>query len=89
MDQLKEDVFSQLFAAGSVKWVDVRLVSDGRAIIAYTLQNGTQGFVFTKRGQVKHYKADTALRFLRSVGLSSVKVEMAAWDLSGQRELLR
>lgn len=79
-DQLKEDVFGQLFASGAVRYVDVHISPDGRAMVLYTMQNGVQGFVHTKRGQVKLYKPETALRLLRTLGLVTVKVEMKDWN---------
>lgn len=79
-DQLKEDVFGQLFASGAVRYVDVQIAPDGRAMVLYTLNTGVQGFVHTKRGQVKLYKPETALRLLRTLGLVSVKVEMKDWN---------
>lgn len=87
-DCLKEDVFRHLFETGAIKYVDLQLGADGRAVVIYTQLNGAVGLVHTKRGDVKHYKPETAMRFLRECGLASVKVDMAAWDLSGQASLL-
>ncbi len=81
-DTLREDVFSQLFASGAVRYVDIELGPDGRAMIRYTMQNGVQGAVHTKRGQVKRYKPETALRVLRLLGVASTKIEMKDWQPS-------
>lgn len=79
-DTLREDVFAQLFASGAVRYVDIELVADGRAMIRYTMQNGVQGVVHTKRGQVKRCKPETALRALRLLGVASLKIEMKDWQ---------
>lgn len=81
-DQLREDVFSQLFASGAVRLVEMEILPDGRAVVRYTMQNGVQGAVHTKRGQVKRYKPETALRALRELGIVSVKVDMRDWEPS-------
>lgn len=87
-DKLREDVFRHLFGTGGIKYVDLRLGSDGRAVVVYTQLNGVQGVVHTKRGDVKYYKPETALRFLREMGLASVKVDMAQWQLNAQQGTL-
>lgn len=81
-------MFEQLFTTGGIKFVDLRLGPDGRAVVIYTLLNGSQGLVHTKRGGVKYYKPETALRFLRELGCASVKVDMTGWQLNGQRSLI-
>lgn len=87
-NQLREDVFEQLFASGAVRFCDLHIDFDGRAMVVYTLNTGAHGYIYTKRGQIKLYKPDTALRFLRSLGLASVKVEMKDWNPSMQQGVL-
>lgn len=84
-DKLREDVFAQLFTSGAVRFVDMDLGADGRAVIRYTMQNGVQGVVHTKRGEIKRYKPETALRALRLLGIVSMKVEMKDWHPSMQQ----
>lgn len=79
-DQLREDVFAQLFAAGVVRYVDMEIGPDGRAVIRYTMQNGVLGVIHTKRGEVKRYKAETALRALRLFGIATMKIDMKDWQ---------
>lgn len=86
--QLREEGFSQIFASGGVRAVEMTMDSAGRVVIAYTLQTGVQGVVHTKRGDVKQYKPETAMRFLRSVGLARVCVDMSAWCLSSHQGAL-
>lgn len=86
--QLREEGFSQIFASGGVRAVEMTMDSAGRAVIAYTLQTGVQGVVHTKRGDVKQYKPETAMRFLRSIGLARVCVDMSAWCLSSHQGAL-
>ncbi len=80
MQNLKEDVFVQLFRAGAIRSVTVSIQND-RATVGYVTGDGVQGSIFTKRGDVKHYRIDTALRFLRETGLHSVQVDMQFWHL--------
>lgn len=80
MEKLQEKVFATLFAAGSVKYVDIHIDGCGRAICVYQTAQGITGTIHTKLGKVKHYKPETALRFLRGLGLVTVKVEMKNWS---------
>lgn len=80
--QLREDSFSQIFASGGVRTVEMKLDSAGRAVVVYTLQTGAQGLVHTKRGELKHYKPETAMRFLRSLGCARICIDLSAWTLS-------
>lgn len=79
-DQLREDVFGQLFSSGGVRFVDIQIAADGRALIIYTLNTGAQGYIHTKRGELKRYKPETALRLIRGLGAITVKVEMRDWN---------
>lgn len=89
MDKLRETVFQTLFQAGSIRYVDMHIGPDGRALLIYQTIQGVSGHIHTKAGDVKHYKPETALRFLRSVGLVAVKVHMENWHpTSGQGQLL-
>lgn len=87
-DRLREDVFAQLFASGAIRYVDMEIGPDGRAMIRYTMQNGVLGVVHTKRGEVKRYKSETALRVLRLLGIVTLKVDMKDWSPSAQQGLL-
>lgn len=80
MQQLKEDFVADLFRTGAVKSFSLE-IRDGHAKIAYKLMDGTMGMVHTKRNEPKQYRIETALRFLRGLGLASVTVEMAGWTL--------
>jgi len=84
-DKLREDVFAQLFTSGAVRFVDMELGPDGRAVIRYTMQNGVLGVVHTKPGEIKRYKPETALRALRLLGIVSLKVEMKDWHPATQQ----
>lgn len=84
-DKLREDVFAQLFTSGAVRYVDMELGTDGRAVVRYTMQNGVQGVVHTKRGEIKRYKPETALRALRLLGIVSIKIEMKDWQPAMQQ----
>lgn len=80
MPKMREEVFEQVFRSGAVASVRVTVLN-GRSVINYRTGEGVEGCIHTKRGQPKEYRIDTALRFLRSVGLSTVEVDMRAWAL--------
>lgn len=86
MQNLKEDLVADLFRTGAIRAFSLE-VRDGHACIVYTLLDGTKGVVHTKRGEAKEYRIETALRFLRSLGLAAVMVEMTGWSLT-QKSLL-
>lgn len=77
--QFREELFDQVFRSGGIKSVRV-VVINGRAVINYVTGDGVDGCVHTKRGQAKEYRFETALRFLCSVGLAVVEVDMRAWS---------
>lgn len=87
MHKMREEVFDQVFRAGAIRWVRV-VVRDGRGSIVYVTGEGLDGVIYTKRGEVKLYRIETALHFLRRIGLASVEVDMHAWSLDGQSVLL-
>lgn len=80
MEDLKEDIFAQIVGAGLVRSVSLE-VRDGHASIVYRLIEGGTGSVHTKRGEVKQYRIETALRLLRSLGITSVAVDMSTWSV--------
>lgn len=79
MPKMREEVFEQVFRAGAVASVRVTVIN-GRAVINYRTGEGIDGCIHTKRGQPKEYRIETALRFLRAVGLAAVEVDMSAWS---------
>lgn len=86
MQNLKEDLVSDLFRTGAIKAFSLE-IREGQALIHYKMLDGTPGCIHTKRGQPKEYRIETALRFLRSLGVAGVTVDMAAWSV-GQKGLL-
>lgn len=77
---LKEDMFAQLYHAGALGAVTVR-VYPGHAIVSFKLlADGAEGVIHTKRGEVKQYRVETALRTLWSIGLHDVAVDLRGWD---------
>lgn len=81
MDTIDEETFRKLFAVGAVRCCDVHIREEGRAFLFYTLTVGETGYIVTKRGREKTYLVETALRFLHSIGFSSVRVDMSSWSL--------
>lgn len=84
MDKVREDVFEQLFQKGAIRAVSLEM-HDAHARIVYVAGDGSIGSIHTKRGQVKEYRTDTALRFLRGLGLANVTVDMSKWQLDQQQ----
>jgi hypothetical protein len=78
MENLREEVFEQVFRAGALR--NVRLVMrEGRTCISFMVGDGSEGVVMTKRGDLKQYRVETALVFLRRCGLAKVEVDMSSW----------
>lgn len=77
---LREDMFAQLYQAGALGEVRVELHKGYATVVFKLLADGVQGVVHTKRGEVKQYRVETALRTLWSIGLESVPVDMRGWD---------
>lgn len=78
---MREDVLGQVFRAGGIRSLSLTVV-DGRALVSYVAGDGTPGCVHTKAGNPKYYRIETALRFLRELGVESVTVDMARWTAS-------
>lgn len=77
---LREDMFAQLYHAGALGGVTVR-VYQGHATVSFKLlADGAEGVIQTKRGEVKQYRVETALRTLWSIGLEDVAVDLRGWD---------
>lgn len=83
MQNLKEDLVGDLFHTGAIRSFSLE-VRDGHAKIIYTLLDGSKGVVHTKRGEPKEYRIETALKLLRGLGLTDVRVDMSHWAM-GQR----
>lgn len=78
----KEDVFLTLMTSGACVSFSIDLDADGFAVLSCDTNNG-RFVVHTKRGEVKKYKVETALKFLRFFGFHSVSINMADWRLLG------
>lgn len=87
MQNLTEEMFGQMVAAGYIGSVTLE-VREAHAVITYQLMEGALGTVHTKRGQIKQYRTETALRVLWCMGLDSVKVDMSHWSRDGQQRLV-
>lgn len=83
MEKMREEVFDQVFRAGAIRSVRL-VVRDGRASVVYVTGEGVDGVIYTKRGEVKFYRVETGLMFLRRVGVAVVEVDMRLWALDGQ-----
>jgi hypothetical protein len=83
MKEMREEVFEQVYRAGAIKSVCV-VVQHGRASIHYVSGDGVQGTVFTKRGDLKLYRIETALVTLRRAGVVVVEIDMTNWTVDGE-----
>ena len=79
MRDMREDVFAQVFELGSIQSVQLVIIN-ANARIAYTCLDSSTGVIHTKRGAVKEYRIETALRFLRHLGVNDVHVDMTGWE---------
>ncbi|KWW38199.1 hypothetical protein AU374_00985 [Cupriavidus metallidurans] len=85
MAQIREDAFAEFFHAGGIRNV-VLVIEQGRARIAFSTSEGPRtGVIVTKRGEVKSYRVETALAFLRRLGLAQVLIDMQHWELRQQQ----
>jgi hypothetical protein len=76
-----EAVFQQLYAVGAITGVVVVFEMDGRRCsIQYSFKDRESGWVQTKRGDVKLYRLDTAMAFLRSIGCWSCRIDLVNFD---------
>jgi hypothetical protein len=85
---MQEGVLATVFASGGIHSVSVSIVTGGRALVSYVTREGEAGCIYTKAGKPKMYRIETALRVLRSLGVDSCLVELAAWSDSEQLPLL-
>jgi hypothetical protein len=78
--ELQEAVFRELVQLGSVESVELEMQPDGRnVVVSYRLASGARGLLFTRRGKVKTYRLDTALRFLRGCGVVLLTLTLNLW----------
>ncbi len=75
-----EKQFREHFEQGIVEQVRLVRLPDVGTAIEYVLQGGEAGKIVTKRGRVKKYRTDGALRFLKSVGVREVVIDLARWQ---------
>ncbi|MBN3784579.1 hypothetical protein G3O06_44795 [Burkholderia sp. Ac-20345] len=71
-------MLTQVFRAGGIRSLTV-VVVNGRAWVSYLAGDGSKGCVHTKAGHVKYYRIETALKFVRQLGVESVTVDMTCW----------
>lgn len=84
---MTENQFRDFFAHGIVEHVRLVHVPQVGTAIEYMLSGGEVGMIDTKRGGVKGYRTDTALGFLKSIGVQSVVIDLARWQEHHQREI--
>lgn len=71
-----EDTFATINKAGALRGVSVVLLNEQHAHILYETITGIQDAIHTHRGQPKDYRIDTALKFLRGLGITNVGVDL-------------
>ncbi len=77
---MTEKQFREHFEQGIVEQVRLVRLPDVGTAIEYVLEGGEAGKIVTKRGRVKKYRTDGALRFLKSVGVREVFVDLNDWQ---------
>lgn len=78
MPNMREDVLAQVFRAGAIRSLSLTVV-DGRVLVSYLTGEGEQGCVYTKAGNPKFYRVETALKFLHELGVQTCTVDMTRW----------
>lgn len=86
-EKMREDVFQHVFSTGAIRSVSLSLDSQGRALVVYVQLDGATGSIYTKRGGLKLYRVETALRMLRGLGVATLTVDMTALRTDGQASL--
>lgn len=84
---MTENQFRDFFEHGIVEHVRLVHVPNVGTTIEYMLAGGEVGIIDTKRGGVKGYRTDTALQFLKSVGVRQVVADLTRWQDLHQQEL--
>jgi len=84
---MTENQFRDYFEHGIVEHVRLVHVPNVGTVIEYMLSGGEVGMIDTKRGVVKGYRTDTALQFLKSVGVRQVVADLTRWQELHQGEL--
>lgn len=84
---MTENQFRDFFEHGIVEHVRLVHVPNVGTAIEYMLAGGEVGMIDTKRGGVKGYRTDTALQFLKSVGVRQVVADLTRWQELHQGEL--
>lgn len=84
---MTENQFRDFFEHGIVEHVRLVHVPNIGTAIEYMLAGGEVGMIDTKRGGVKGYRTDTALQFLKSVGVRQVVADLTRWQELRQNEL--
>lgn len=77
MSKITEDVFAAFNTAGAFRGVSLVLLDDQHAHIGYETNTGLHNVIHTARGQPKDYRIDTALKFLRGLGILNVTADLA------------
>lgn len=75
--------FEKAFHEGMIDAVNLVSIKGG-VIVEYKTRRGHQSFIYTKRGDLKCWRTDTCLRWLRGLGVGEVRHDMRGQFLAEQ-----
>jgi len=86
--KLTQKSLAQAAATQSIEQTDIHATADGFTVTA-KLRRQKPGKLYTDRGEVRAFKSwntcmfkswNTCMRYLRSIGITSVTVDMTDWE---------
>lgn len=82
---MNQSEFEKMFKEGLIKSVRLFCASqDGMVAIEIFTIRGHQTLIYTKRGDLKRWRVETCLRWLRGLGISEVVHDMRGQFLAEQ-----
>lgn len=82
--KLTHKFFALAVETGSVEQIEVQMSERGLAVTA-EIRGRERAELFTNRGAVRVFKSwSTCMRYLRSIGVTRVAVDMANWEPHAQ-----
>lgn len=78
--RLTQKVLAMAAATQSIERVEIHATADGFTV-AVKLRRQEPEKLYTDRGEVRAFKSwNTCMRYLRSIGVTRVTVEMSEWE---------
>jgi hypothetical protein len=84
--KVREEMFKDAIAAGAARNLVLTMQGNQCNIRFSTPAGVRKGEVVTKRGEIKSYRLDTAVKLLKAAGVKSATIELSGMD-EEQQEL--